>query len=422
LTLRIDILQHHYTKAQAILQQHVSVVFAGLFIGAVLLKLNWLYTGGAGFDLTYSDIPKSLLLLHGQNPYADTSMAWAAPYPPFLLFVDALIIRLTSSVASPSVMAWNMRVAGLVAELSTGLLIFLALRSRRLSLAAILVPSGIFLLHPAISSSLYFWFHSDVFGILILAASMLLFARQHYFTGTVLLALATVFKIHPALSLFLMMAWLYRRKGLAGSLPIFGITSMILAVGLVVPFMLPGYRESFLSFNLQNGDDANGMNSLTLMNLFYGILPSIWNIHVAVNQVNQVWIACTAAMVVVALGLVWQRFERLDPLQVVVIGLIVWLLPLRHLYNDYLVWMFVPLFMLGRTRITVLVAIVFELASVLANSVWINPPNLIPGLHTPLGFFVTSLVLAACLIVSLFAIPTNSRIRLPLILVEDAFN
>ena len=47
-------------------------------------------TSGGG-DLLYSDIPKRIMILHGQDPYS--VQPWSAPYPALLLLSIAGIIQ-----------------------------------------------------------------------------------------------------------------------------------------------------------------------------------------------------------------------------------------------------------------------------------------------------------------------------------------
>src|SRR5205807_1813626 len=135
----------------------------------------------------------------------------------------------------------NVRMAGLLADAIVALLVFLALRAKRVSGLPALVPSVLFLALPSISLSPYYWFNSDVLGYPILAGSVLALVRGHYFAGSILLAIGTIFKIHPILAIPFVLVWLVRKQGTPKSLPIIATTGSILALGLVVPAVLPGY-------------------------------------------------------------------------------------------------------------------------------------------------------------------------------------
>ena len=285
----------------------------------------------------------------------------------------------------------NVRMTGLVADVLVALLLFVTLRARRVSGLSALVPPALFLALPSISLSPYYWFNSDVLGYPILAASVLALVVKRYFLGSVLLATATIFKIHPILAIPLVLVWLVKRRGIAKTLPAIITTVSILSLGLVLPDILPGYLESVLGFNLSSGFGV-GTSSFTMMNLLYAVFPSVFHLSLPTTVENQVWLAATAALFAAALGIVWSRARELNPVDIVAIGLLVWLIPLRQIYTHYLVWAIVPLLMRGRLRQTLMVGSLLELANTMSSWSWNLPPDPFPVLATAYGFFVTSLV------------------------------
>src|SRR5438876_9839937 len=72
-----------------------SLMSLVIFHGYLLIQQS-----NGGSDLVSADIPKSLILLNGQNPYS--TQPWASPYPPLLLLTVSGIIRLTGLFASQS--------------------------------------------------------------------------------------------------------------------------------------------------------------------------------------------------------------------------------------------------------------------------------------------------------------------------------
>src|SRR3989442_9868509 len=370
------------------------LILGGLLALTTFQKLTLILHTDGGGDLLGADIPKSVMLMAGQNPYS--SNPWASPYPPFLLAVLGNIIKITSgSVAftpdTIGLISRNVRITGLIADAIVALLVFLALRARRVSGLSALVPSALFLALPSISLSPYYWFNSDVFGYPILAGSVLALIAGRYFVGSVLLAIATVFKIHPILAIPLVLVWLVKRRGIPKSLPTIITTGSILSFGLVAPAILPGYLGSVLGFNLSSGF-GGGTSSFTMMNLLYAILPSVFHLSLPTSVENQVWLATTAALFVAALGIVWSRARELNPVDAVAIGLLVWLIPLRQIYTHYLVWAIVPVLMRGRLRQTLMVGSLLELANTMSSWSWNLPPDPFPVMATAYGFFVTSLV------------------------------
>jgi hypothetical protein len=396
------------------------MILCGLLAATTFQKLSLILQTDGGGDLLGADIPKSMMLIAGQNPYS--SSPWASPYPPFLLAIVGGIIRVTSGsiVLTPDtigLISRNVRMAGLLADTIVALLIFLTLRTRGLSGLSALVPSAIFLALPSISLSPYYWFNSDVLGYPILAGSVLALVRGHYFVGSILLAIGTIFKIHPILAIPFLLIWLVRRQGIPKSLPIIVTAGSILALGLVVPAVLPGYLGSVLGFNLSSGF-GGGTSSFTMMNLLYAIFPSVLNLSLATVVENQVWLAATAALFLAVLGIVWSRARQISPVDVVALGLFVWLIPLRQIYTHYLVWAIVPFLMRGRLRQTLIVGSLLELANTMSSWSWNLPPDPFPELSTPLGFFVTSLVYFSVSLTALFFIVKKTDPRLPLA-IED---
>ncbi len=339
-----------------------------------------------------ADIPKSLMLLHGQNPYS--VQPWASPYPPLLLLIVGGIVQLTSpglvqSPASLDLISQNIRIAGLFANALVGIIIFLALRSKGLSGLQALVPAALFLTLPATSTGPLYYFHSDTFGYPMLALSLLALTTGRYFTGSTLLAIATIFKVHPILALPLILVWLVRKQGLRRALPCLLTSTTILTIGLALPFEIPGYSAALLGFNLSN--TGNGTASFTILNLLYGVLPTAFSVNVPDLLTSQIWIATTATLFTVLLGIVWTRDKRLEPIDVALLGLLAWLIPLRQLYLHYLVWAIIPFLMRGKLKQTILVAIMLESDELMGALNWSPALSPIPGMGSVYGFFATSL-------------------------------
>ena len=383
--------------------------FAPLILGAVLALTTFqkwqliLHTDGGG-DLLGADLPKSMMLIAGQDPYS--SNPWASPYPPFLLAFVGGVIRVTSgmTVLSPDtvgIISRNVRTVGLLADACVAIVIFLVLRARGFSGFFSLVPAIVFVTLPSISLSPYYWFNSDVFGYPILAVSVLLLVLNRYLLGSILLSLATIFKIHPLLAVFLVLFWLVRKHGLSRAFPVILATGSILSAGLVVPVLLPGYLGSVLGFNLSSGF-GRGTSSFTMMNLLYATLPGFLGVSLPLTVENQAWLAVTALLFVIALGVVWARGRLMDPVDVVAIGLLVWIIPLRQIYTHYLVWAVVPFLMRGRFSQTLLVGSLLELANTMASWSWDLPPDPFPVLATPGGFLATSVVYLSVSATALF--------------------
>jgi hypothetical protein len=403
----------NFAEFDALVAKYSPLILCALVTLTTFQKLTLILNTDGGGDLLGADIPKSAMLIAGQNPYS--SNPWASPYPPLLLALLGSIIRITSGTLAFTpetigLISRNVRMTGLIADAIVALLVFLALRARRVSGLSALVPSALFLALPSISLSPYYWFNSDVFGYPILAGSVLALIAGRYFVGSVLLSIAAIFKIHPVLAIPLVLVWLVRRSGFSKSLPTVITTGSILVLGLVGPAILPGYLQSVLGFNLSSGF-GGGTSSFTMMNLLYAIFPSLFHLSVPTIVENQVWLAATSALFVAALGIVWSRARELNPVDIVALGLLVWLIPLRQIYTHYVVWAVVPFLMRGRLRQTLIVGSLLELANTMSSWSWDLPPDPFPVLSTAYGFFATSLVYLCVSVTALVFIMREIDVR-----------
>ncbi len=377
------------------IHQASPLLLTTLLLAAGLHKYLLLLRSDGGGDLLGADIPKALMVLEGDNPYS--TRPWAAPYPPFHLLLIAGIISLTNTLTSASTLlaiSQNIRIVAILADVSVGLVIFLALRQRGFTGLQLIIPPSLFLILPSISSTPYFWFHTDIFGYLILALSLLALTTRHYLTGSTLLALATIFKLHPILATPLLALWLVRNQKPAQALRSLLAMTTVLALGLLLPLRIPGYQETILGFNLSTGL-GSGTYSFTIMTLFYAILPNTISLSLPLFTINLIWAAATTTLFLVALAVVWSRAKTLDPLQVTLLGLLVWLLPLRQLYTHYIVWAVIPFLMRGRLKETITLAVLLETANTMAVWSWAIPPNPFPAMNTIYGFFAASLAYLA---------------------------
>src|SRR6266496_6256247 len=95
-----------------------SLISLVIFHGYLLIQQS-----NGGTDLVSADIPKSLMLLNGQNPYS--TQPWASPYPPLLLLTVSGVIRLASLFAPQSsldLISQHIRLIGLFADAAVALI------------------------------------------------------------------------------------------------------------------------------------------------------------------------------------------------------------------------------------------------------------------------------------------------------------
>ncbi len=375
-------------RISLVLNRASPVILAVVMTFAILENLLMIQLSDGGGDLVGADIPKSLMLLHGQNPYSVNP--WASPYPPLLLVTVAGIIQVTGFIASqfsPELVSQHIRIAGLFANSAVALIIYLFIRSRTGALRA-LITSGLFLTLPALGTSAFWFFHSDTFGYPILALSIVALAQHRYFIGTSLLATATIFKIHPVLALPLVMVWLLRTLGLRRSIPSLVSAITIVIVGLFLPLGIPGYQQAILGFNLSVGD--NGAMMFTILSPLNQILPQAFHIAQSQQLTNQIWIISTTALYTVLLGIVWTRARSLSPIDIILLGLLAWFIPMRIIFTHYAAWTVIPFFMRGQLKQTILIAGLLQLAETMDQWSWAPNTSPIQGMS---GFY--SIILAS---------------------------
>ena len=400
-------------KINLLLNQTSPIILTSLISVVIFHGYLLIQQSNGGSDLVSADIPKSLLLLNGQNPYS--TQPWASPYPPLLLLTVSGIIRLTSFFGSQSsfdLISQQIRLIGLFADATVALIIYLAIRARTGNALQALVPASIFLALPAISTSPLYFFHSDTFGYPILALAVFTLAKHRYFTGTSLLSTATIFKVHPILTLPLVIIWLVRTQGLHKTLPSIVTTTTITTLGLVLPFVIPGYQQSILGFNLTN--QGNG-TTLALMSLVNTILPQTFQFSPTDLLTNQIWIATTATLYTIILGIAWTKARSLTLIDVVLLGLVAWLIPLKIIYTHYFVWAIIPFLMRGRLSQTIILTGLLQLADTLAY--WSSAPSSspMPSVVESYGPVLSSLVIrlvgATALVFVLNSLTKNPRGR-----------
>ncbi len=390
----------HLSRTDYLIDRASPLFMAGVIVFVIIRGLMLIQLSNGGSDLVSADIPKSLMLLQGQNPYSVNP--WASPYPPLLLLVDAGIIRLASLFNpqfSIDAISQSIRTAGLLANASVALLIYLYLRRKTRNHLTQLLSAGLFLTLPALSISPLYFFHSDTFGYPILATSLVALAASRYLIGTSLLATATIFKIHPILALPLIIVWQARNRGLGATLPSIISTGAILTVGLLLPLAVPGYAQSVLGFNLgNNGSSTTLSNTLSLFN---NILPGQLQITPSTLLANQVWTAITLALYTIIIRTVWTRGRSLNTTDIILLGLVAWLIPLKIEYTHYAAWAIIPVLMRGRIRQTIPVLGLLQLGDTLSYWTWWPNTSPLPGLDSFYGLLTASIVYRTLGIVAL---------------------
>lgn len=378
-------------KTTHLLDQYSPIVLASLITLVLYHGVQLVQQSNGGSDLVGADIPKSLMLLNGQNPYS--VQPWASPYPPLLLLTVSGIIRFTSLLTGQTtidVLSQNIRTMGLFADATVALTIYLFIRYTTKSNFQALIPAALFLTLPALSTSPLYFFHSDTFGYPILAASLAMLATHRYLLGTSLLATATIYKIHPLLAVPLVLVWLTKTRGIRVSLPSITATTIILTIGLVLPFIVPGYQTAILGFNLSNA--GNGTTLQATLGTLNNILPGQLQIPPSQYAANQIWITATLTLFTITLGTVWTKAKTLNPIDIVLLGLLAWLIPLRIEYTHYLAWAIIPVLMRGHIKQSILLLGLLQFADTVSYWTWWPNTSLIPNIDPVTGPILTSII------------------------------
>src|SRR5213594_1399429 len=126
-------LHRSYAEFDSFVDKYTAMILSGLIAATTFQKLSLILHTDGGGDLLGADIPKSMMLIAGQNPYS--SNPWASQYPPLLLATVGSIIRVTSGniTLTPDtigLISRNVRMSGVLADAIVTLLIFLTLRTR----------------------------------------------------------------------------------------------------------------------------------------------------------------------------------------------------------------------------------------------------------------------------------------------------
>ncbi len=75
-----------------LVEKYSPIILGALLAVTTFHKLTLILHTDGGGDLLGADIPKTMMLVAGQNPYASNPQA--SPYPPFLLGIAGTIIRI----------------------------------------------------------------------------------------------------------------------------------------------------------------------------------------------------------------------------------------------------------------------------------------------------------------------------------------
>jgi len=331
------------------------------------------------------------MFIEGSNPYAVDS--WAAPYPPFyfIFLSGVLIVSSGFNLARPTTeLIFALRLAALFFDIATGLVIYMAFNRKNVGFVKSLAITSLYFI---VSTGCQVWFHGDSFGFFFLALAGFFFVSKRYSLGSLFLGLSVILKIHPALSLLPVAIWFFRRKEkFSRNMVILGASVLL---GLIIPLMLiPHSFEALIGYN----SSTRPLYTHSLFNVFYTILPVFFQQQVSLSLINTLWITATFSMMAVVSFSVWRSPERFELIDVLVLGLVAWILPLRQVHNFYLIWYTIPFLMRGNLPKSIIMVSLQVIAAFVAPFCWVGFTDwsILPTPTSTLCFFAIAILYAAC--------------------------
>lgn len=364
-------------------------MLASILSAGFLARLAMTFSSSGGYDLLWADAPKIILALNGANPYV--SEPWLAPYPPLYYLVSMGVAILAGLGSNPGfeTVVWGLRIGLVVGHVLLAGLVYLGLGLTALGMRERLTLAALFLFLPSFTHIGQFWYHGDIFGLLFLAGAMVLFLGERREWACLSLSLAASFKWHPFLSLPLLAVWFWRRKQLTLRI----LLALFLPFGLLVLlplWLLPGFLEAVVALS-----NVRAFWSPTLFVAFYSVLPT-FGVDFSISELNMVWASAVGLLLAAMAYATWRYSPVLSAVDVVVLGTVAWVLPLRQLYPHYLFWVLVPFTLRGRFRESLVVLALFEPVADLTGFLWGMVPQWTLSSEPLLGsLFLLSIVMLA---------------------------
>jgi hypothetical protein len=143
---------------------------------------------------------------------------------------------------------------------------------------------------------------------------------------------------------------------------------------------MPGYAGSILGFNLSN--DGGGTTLYAALGIANSVLPTQLRLTITTVFTDQVWIASTFALYTIVVAVVWAKARVLGPVDIVLLGLLAWLIPLKIEYTQYMAWAIIPVLMRGQLKQTIPVLGLLQAADTLAYWSWWPNMSPVSGIST----------------------------------------
>ena len=323
-------------------------LFVSSIVSLILsLSFNWGSFVPVLDDFKQADLYKISLFASGISPYS--TEAWAAPYPPFYFIVWVLPYFLLSKVLTFGQTYFAFRIISTLLAGSCAALIYQALvarysRSKALSL------SSLFLI---CSLTGLIGMTGDFFGLLFVALGCYFLTKEKTLLGLAFVSLSVAFKIQPIFGLIILLGALATTKRKQIPKYVGLVFGMGLLLGLVPLLLLP---DAFNSFVLYNGNNIQHYS----FNTYAGIADILLNLarsNTVLISIDVLWIIASVSGIAILSKVLVRRklLHRANLLDLLSLGIMLWLLVLKQTMPHYFLWVLIPLLMNGRTKAALLV-------------------------------------------------------------------
>lgn len=331
-----------------------ALFFASIAGLVISLMFDWGRLAPVLDDFKVADLYKISLLANGISPYS-TPEPWLAPYPPFYFIIWVVPYLVSSNLAHLSFdqIFFAFRVLSTIIAGLCGLLIHRQLVAQGFSKAKSLSLSSIFVLS---SLAGLIGLVGDFIGLLLLAAGCLFFLQKRNELGLLFISLAVAFKIQPVIGLaFLLISFVvvgFRRR--SKRMEILRYFSVVAGLGVffgAVPILvIPQAFSSFILYDTSHIQYYFFSVFTGLVDVFLNLFPAQTSSILSLADIAW-WLVSISFVLLLLRYLLKEKFLRYaNPIDLVSLGIIVWLIILKQTQPHYFLWVMIPLLVKGRTR------------------------------------------------------------------------
>jgi hypothetical protein len=356
-----------------------------------------------------ADLYKISLFAQGISPYSSPEV-WLAPYPPFYFMTWVVPYFLFSNLARLSLDQTYFGIRAISAVLSAlcGLIIYKQLISQSFSKQKSLSLSSISVLS---SLSGLIGMTGDFIGLAFLALGCFFLMRRKMTFGVLFVSLAVAFKLQPIVGLALLLLSLalinfHKDK----KIEIIRFLSVVVGVGIclgAIPILvIPDAFSSFFVYDVAHFQYYFFNTFAGLVDVLLNLFPVSYSGMILTTSDIAWWVASISFLALLLKHLLKERFlSYADPIDIMSLGTIVWLIILKQTQPHYFLWALLPLLAKARTR-----SVLYVLAGEFLGSLFFGigylfhvPANFIgvPNIDTSVAFLIGGVIFAFFLILAM---------------------